>query len=238
MHSGDFAVLLRSPDYSHGDVVAFPVQQGAVVIHRIVGGDSSQGYVMQGDNKELPDDWRPTSATVMGRLWVHLPGVGHAIAPLRQPTGLAALLAVLGLLLLGIDDRLQKSRLARSGSGWSAVKARPRTSSWGRVQALLGFACNDVRADLQRLSPMVIPVSEMRHETAVHHVGLATLNDLERAARLADRPILALTLAHGAQRLAAVHGDTVYELHLPAHGTNVDEAGPAWSRAWFAHSSR
>jgi signal peptidase len=91
-HTGDLAITQRRATYQVGDVVAFSTE-GGVVIHRIVGGDATQGFVMQGDNRELPDLWRPRPDDIVGAAWILIPGAGRALAFVRQPAVLASLAA-------------------------------------------------------------------------------------------------------------------------------------------------
>ena len=95
LHSGDLAVLKHQEKYSVGDVVTYAVPQGSpgagkLVIHRITGG-ASNGFVTQGDNRDEPDEWRPTGDDVIGELWFVAPGVGNVLAKLRDPALLASL---------------------------------------------------------------------------------------------------------------------------------------------------
>jgi signal peptidase len=119
--TGDLAILQRAEHYAHGDVIAFAIPDGepgagAFVIHRIIGGSAADGFVVQGDNKPAPDDWRPTPDLIQGNLWLHLSGVGAAVAWLRQPSIFAALLAglVVFFIVLGGDNKPR--RLARTAS--------------------------------------------------------------------------------------------------------------------------
>ncbi|HSL33972.1 MAG TPA: signal peptidase I [Candidatus Limnocylindrales bacterium] len=96
--SGDLVVVRQQGAYGPGDIVGFRVPDGepgagALVIHRIVGGSASDGFVTQGDNKPRPDEWRPTGADVVGAQWFVLPGAGPAITFVRQPAVFAALAA-------------------------------------------------------------------------------------------------------------------------------------------------
>lgn len=95
-HTGDLAVVYERDSYQVGEVIAFraeavPDQPGAHVLHRIVGGDPSTGYVTRGDNNDWDDPWRPTAETVSGELVFSVPGVGSAVRWLSQPTHLAAI---------------------------------------------------------------------------------------------------------------------------------------------------
>jgi signal peptidase I len=97
-HTGDLAITQRRAAYQVGDVVAFSTE-GGVVIHRIVGGDADQGFITQGDNRDQPDLWRPRPGEIVGAVWILVPGVGNALAFVRQPPILAALAAAIAFLL-------------------------------------------------------------------------------------------------------------------------------------------
>ena len=124
--TGDMVVLQTADAYVDGDVVAFHVPDGqpgagSLVIHRIVGGSATDGFVMQGDNKPAPDEWRPTPDDIAGRLWLHAPGLGNVVARLREPSVFAPLVAslVVFFILLG-GGKNEKKR---------ATAARPVTTS-------------------------------------------------------------------------------------------------------------
>ncbi|MDQ2674117.1 MAG: signal peptidase I [Chloroflexota bacterium] len=108
LETGDLVILQRADEYAGGDVIAFAVPEGepgagALVIHRIVGGSAAEGFVMRGDNKPAPDDWRPTSDLIEGRMWLHVPGAGTIVATLKQPAVFASLLAGLVVFFIVLD---------------------------------------------------------------------------------------------------------------------------------------
>jgi signal peptidase I len=102
LHTGDLVIAHSERAYQVGDVVVFRIpagfpEEGSLVVHRIVAGDAS-GFVVQGDNKESPDPWRPTASDIVGSSWIELPGVGTVLVMLRTPVLLAGTLAVLAAL--------------------------------------------------------------------------------------------------------------------------------------------
>ena len=106
--SGDLVLIRGSERYASGDIVAYRVPagelgEGLVVIHRIVGGDSTSGFEILGDNNPAPDPWRPMPADVVGAPILHIPLVGRAIVLLHQPAIAGALAAalVVGLVISG-----------------------------------------------------------------------------------------------------------------------------------------
>lgn len=117
LHTGDLVIARAEASYAIGDVVVFRVPAGtpgagSLVVHRIVGGDAANGFVLQGDNKDAPDQWRPRHADIVGRSWLEIPGSGNLLVTLRRPIVLASVLGGLAFFLVltsGSNDR----RLAR-----------------------------------------------------------------------------------------------------------------------------
>lgn len=113
LHTNDLAVVRKQSAYGENDVIAFHVPEGepgagATIIHRIVGGASEDGFVVQGDNKESPDPWRPTNKDVLGKVWFHLPGGGGLLSWLREPLN-AGLLAGLFAMLMVLSPAKQRT---------------------------------------------------------------------------------------------------------------------------------
>lgn len=96
LHTGDLVVLRAHDSYGVGDLVTYPVPEGApgagdLVIHRIVGGSAEGGFTTQGDNRRQADDWHPTAEQVRGREWFTVPGAGTVLTRFTDPPLLAAL---------------------------------------------------------------------------------------------------------------------------------------------------
>lgn len=112
MHTGDLAIVRAKPAYGIGDVVAYRIPEsdvggGMLVIHRVIGGTLDDGLILQGDNRETPDMWRPRSEDVAGSLLAHVPHVGTALFLLRTPLVLATAAGLLGfwfIVLRGSGD--------------------------------------------------------------------------------------------------------------------------------------
>lgn len=103
--TGDLVVARRGP-VEVGDVVVYvpPDVGGARVIHRVVGGDGTDGWVLQGDGNDFLDPWRPTEDDVLGRAVLHVPGVGRVAAIALSPLTWLSLLLVAAALLLWPAD--------------------------------------------------------------------------------------------------------------------------------------
>jgi signal peptidase I len=97
-HTGDMVMVLRRSSYHAGDVIAYRVPKGDAmagrqVIHRIVGGDAKNGFVVRGDNRTAPDVWRPTPGDIVGSQVLRIPNAVSALRYLRSPLLLALLAA-------------------------------------------------------------------------------------------------------------------------------------------------
>jgi signal peptidase len=98
--NGDLVVVESSAHYAVGEVVAYRVPQGQVgagkvVIHRIVGGNGYDGFILQGDHNTAPDPWSPKQGDMVGLATLRLPNAGRVISLVRHPVILAGLAAAL-----------------------------------------------------------------------------------------------------------------------------------------------
>lgn len=104
LQSGDLVIVQTAAVYHVGDVVAYHIPAGqplagSLIIHRIIGGDGAQGFVMQGDNKKQPDPWRPTASEIVGKSWLEFAGSGRLLLGARTPLVLATVLGGLAAFL-------------------------------------------------------------------------------------------------------------------------------------------
>ena len=105
LRAGDLAIARRENRYQVGDVIVYRIPEpdpfhGAELIHRIVGGAGNSGYLMRGDNASSTDQWQPTQADVVGKLWLTVPQLGLALAFLKSPLLLASLFAGFAFVLI------------------------------------------------------------------------------------------------------------------------------------------
>jgi signal peptidase len=107
---GDLAVVRRQPSYAVGDAVAYRIPAGefgagAIVIHRLVGGDGTRGFITKGDNRNIRDEWHPRTADIVGRVQYDLPGLGAQVAQLTRPVYLGGLMAALTVVCMLVPGR-------------------------------------------------------------------------------------------------------------------------------------
>ncbi|MCC7365408.1 MAG: signal peptidase I [Dehalococcoidia bacterium] len=93
MERGDLALVRRAASYETGDVVTYRHPSVGPVIHRVIGTEGAR-LVLQGDNNDFVDGYRPAADEVIGELWFHVPRVGSWLARLHGPLSAAALLAL------------------------------------------------------------------------------------------------------------------------------------------------
>ena len=121
---GTLVLVHGRPSYRKGDIVAYHIPEGQIgagiiVIHRIIGGSATSGFITQGDNNPEPDDWRPKPADIVGKAWIVVPKLGALLAFLHAPVPLAALAASIAIVMI-IDpgrktDKRKRSRRSKDG---------------------------------------------------------------------------------------------------------------------------
>jgi signal peptidase I len=126
-HTGDLAVIKPVNDYRVGDVVAYRSHQlHTVVMHRIVKVDGLH-YVFKGDHNSWKDPEHPTRADLVGKLWIHVPQGGEALATLHR----AWVFVLAGGLFLftgttGLVVRRRRRRKRRVALANNPVRPRPQ----------------------------------------------------------------------------------------------------------------
>jgi signal peptidase I len=130
---GDLVIVRRQASYGIGDVVAYRIPNGRIgagiiLIHRIVGGSATDGFIVRGDNNPDPDDWRPTYRDVVGKAWLTVPRVGLVLALLHAPLPLASLGASIAVILVIDPDKKRPGDGPEAGLGpyRSHLRGRPR----------------------------------------------------------------------------------------------------------------
>lgn len=91
---GDLVVVQSAATFHVGEVVAYRVPAGhigagKIVMHRIIGGDGTSGFWLQGDHNSAADPWQPRQADMVGVATWRLPDAGRLIVLVQQPVILA-----------------------------------------------------------------------------------------------------------------------------------------------------
>ncbi len=97
MHTGDLVVLRQTDRYEPGDIVAFEIPEGGLVIHRVTE-RTANGYRFQGDNRNTTDPWTLPASAIKGRRILLIPQAARALSFLGRPVTLAVLVAALVIL--------------------------------------------------------------------------------------------------------------------------------------------
>lgn len=102
--TGDL-VVARCGEPKLGDVVVYqPEGMDGHVIHRLVGGNGTDGWQVQGDNNDWRDPFTPTDDAVVGIAQFHLPRIGLVTTVLSSPIVWASILLVAFALFLWPRD--------------------------------------------------------------------------------------------------------------------------------------
>lgn len=104
LYAGSLVVAERQASYEIGQVVAYRIPEepgkGLNVIHRIVGGNADDGFILRGDNVAASDLWRPKASDILGTPQIVLPGAEPTIQLLRSPILVASVAAGLATFLV------------------------------------------------------------------------------------------------------------------------------------------
>ena len=82
-HTGDLAILRPASSYEIGEIVGYKSPRIGIVMHRIIG-EKGGDFLMKGDNNNFVDEYHPAPSDVVGRLWLHVPKVGHLLNSQRN----------------------------------------------------------------------------------------------------------------------------------------------------------
>jgi hypothetical protein len=144
--AGGLVVVRRGGPYRVGQVVAYrnAALDGQPVLHRIIGVHGGR-YTFKGDANDFVDSFRPTSAGMIGRSWLRVPGLGRWVLWTRVPRHLlllggAGVLIALAFLLSGGGPVRR-----RPDAGVTSSRSEPPLPGLGVTQvaaavALVGFA--------------------------------------------------------------------------------------------------
>src|SRR6185436_13380708 len=78
-------------------------------------------FIFKGDNNSWIDDYHPTQDALIGKLWIHLPTAGVLVEQLRIPRNMAALVAVMGVMVMTTGTRNVGRRPRRQAFQRSAL---------------------------------------------------------------------------------------------------------------------
>ncbi len=100
LQEDDLVITRETPRYRVGDIVTYEHPKIGPVIHRITRIEGNEHFVLQGDNNDWVDDYKPVKEELIGRLWMKIPGAAKYLQDLRSSTGLTLVSLVIALLFL------------------------------------------------------------------------------------------------------------------------------------------
>jgi signal peptidase len=126
-HMNDLALVRKQSSYKIGDPVAYRIPKGefgagAMVIHRLIGGDGVHGYTTKGDNRTIADEWHPRTADVVGKVDYDMPAMGSRLAAMTRPIYIGGLVASLTVLVMLWPKREQEQPKRRSRGRHTATR--------------------------------------------------------------------------------------------------------------------
>jgi signal peptidase I len=133
-HTGDLVVIAPASSYHVGEIVAYhgDLDGHTVVLHRIVGGNATSGFLMKGDNNHSIDPLHPKASQVIGRAVLHVPKVGILMTS-PEIRALLALVIVVVLVGMVVEPRRKPGTVPRRKPALA-----PRGAPAVPAQTLLG----------------------------------------------------------------------------------------------------
>lgn len=103
-YTGDLVIARKASAYQVGEIIVYKVDLGngqtGNIVHRIVGGNSTQGWITRGDNRTTTDQFHPRNDEVLGRVVIHVPGFWKYLKLAATPPVLGAFGGLWVLILL------------------------------------------------------------------------------------------------------------------------------------------
>lgn len=114
-HLGDLVIVRKAGTYQVGDIVTYNnVEMDRDVFHRIIGVEGDR-YIIKGDHNIWTDSYQPSQEELVGKLWIHLPGIGKVFEWMRVPINMAILAGIAGAIVVAVLflGRSQRGRAGR-----------------------------------------------------------------------------------------------------------------------------
>jgi hypothetical protein len=126
-YQDDLVFTVKADSYRVGQIAAYHGSQpGQKILHRIIGGDATGGFVFKGDNNESIDPLKPTAYKLIGRAALLVPKGGVWLKAILSPSGLG----MMGFLIVGNGVLLPRNRREiPRGRRKKKVKAMSRQGS-------------------------------------------------------------------------------------------------------------
>ena len=130
-HTGDLAILRPAGSYHVGEIVGYISPRIGIVLHRIIGVVGGR-FLMKGDNNDFVDSFHPLPSDVVGRLWLHVPKLGHLFndSRYRKAGVVVTVAAMAGTIGIPAQRERRRRRIKlRRGEDTPGTPNRPRRSA-------------------------------------------------------------------------------------------------------------
>lgn len=130
-HTGDIVLARKTSDHEVGDILVYAVPQeyngaGKLIMHRLKSITDQGRYVIQGDNRDEPDQFDVGPEDVVGVARIHIPKLGVATQILGQWWFIALLVGLFAFLKLWPDDEDETHEALASDAERQAGEERRR----------------------------------------------------------------------------------------------------------------
>lgn len=136
---GDLVVTHKQSHYQIGDALAYEHPTIGYVFHRVIAVDEEKNFILKGDHNDWDDSFHPSQDEIIGKLWLHVPGLGNTLETLRSPFAFA-MLSLVFILLLFIFLRPPKEKKKRKRGNYAMSKTPMKTEEKLLLLALIVVA--------------------------------------------------------------------------------------------------
>jgi signal peptidase I len=211
-YKGDLVLIWREDSYQVGQIVAYHgTQPGQKVLHRIIGGDATSGFVFKGDNNKSIDPVEPKADHLIGHAFLHIPKAGKWLQPLLSPTGLG----MIGFMVAGGAAAAPRNR-REIPRGRRKKKVKAMSRQGGPLTVLAAVA-----RTVSRLPPILRVAAVLSATLAVFGLTLGVLGWM--------KPVTVTRPATGGQSIAFAYSTTVPR-SAAYDGTQVNGPEPIFRR--------
>jgi len=142
---GDLVITRTETSYQVGDIVTYNNKDlNRPVIHRIIGEEKGR-FILQGDNNPWLDHDRPSTQDIIGKAWIHLPGVGTWLAYIQTPLGIALLSGIAVFFILAmytLGDRRYRAFRTKWLSGTRRIQVNTQFEQGAATMTKIGRQLN------------------------------------------------------------------------------------------------
>ncbi len=228
--TGDL-VIARRMEPSIGDVIVYAPEGlgGSQIVHRIIGGNATDGWQMQGDNNDFIDPFTPSGDEVRGVVLVHYSNFGRVTVLLLNPIVWAGVLLLAIVLLLwwsdDCDDDDEDDAAPAAGEGDATEPEGVAGDADDAGENADADADSDAQAQPVHAAPVGMAIALARRSAPPRHSTGRVIAPSEPFATLRGRRFAAVAAAVvGAGLVAAPASASGLSISAPHNGAQVSYA--------------